>query len=131
MDLLRPLRDLNPVQKQYIIKKIKESADLLNVQVVVTDEPEAAEKMEVDKPVEQHQTLNMSDGTGSSTTGASARTSTLGKVLAGGLLVLGSMAYVNHHSKSKPTTAANSDNDSLYHVMDSRQLRNMNSHNIS
>ncbi|KAI5193208.1 hypothetical protein NEMIN01_2413, partial [Nematocida minor] len=37
MDLLRPLRDLNPVQKQYIIKKIKESADLLNVQVVVTD----------------------------------------------------------------------------------------------
>ncbi|KAI5191931.1 hypothetical protein NEMIN01_1749 [Nematocida minor] len=129
--ILNILSGVSPVQKQYLLKKIKESADLLNVQVVVTDEAEEVEKMDVDKPVEQHQTLNMSDGTGSSTTGASARTSTLGKVLAGGLLVLGSMAYVNHHSKSKPTTAANSDNDSLYHVMDSRQLRNMDKHNIS
>ncbi|KAI5189609.1 hypothetical protein NEMIN01_0562 [Nematocida minor] len=125
------LPSLSPVQKQHILKKIKESANLLNIQVVVTDEPEAVEKMKVNEPVEQHQTLDMSGETGSNPADASARTSTLGKVLAGGLLVLGSMAYVNHHSKSKPTTAANSDSDSLYHFMDSRQLRNMNNHDIS
>ncbi|KAI5192871.1 hypothetical protein NEMIN01_2257 [Nematocida minor] len=125
------LPGLSPVQKQHILKKMKELAKLLNVRVVVTDEPESVEKMEVDELIEQHQTLDMSGKAESSTTGAKARTSTLGKVLAGGLLVLGSMAYANHHSKSKPTTTANSDSDSLYHVMDSRQLRNMNSHNMS
>ncbi|KAI5193017.1 hypothetical protein NEMIN01_2361 [Nematocida minor] len=126
------LSDLSSVQKQYLLKKIKESAKLLKVQVVVTDEVEVAEKMEVDEPVEQHQTLDMSGETGSSSAGASVRTSTLGKVLAGGLLVLGSTVYTSHrYSKSKPTSAANSDSDSLYHVMDSRQLQNMNSHNMS
>ncbi|KAI5192961.1 hypothetical protein NEMIN01_2317 [Nematocida minor] len=90
---LNILANLSPAQKQYLLKKIKELAKLLKVQVVVTDEAEAAEKMEVNEPVEQHQTLEMSSETGSNPAGASARTSTLGKVLAGGLLVLGSMAY--------------------------------------
>ncbi|KAI5193001.1 hypothetical protein NEMIN01_2345 [Nematocida minor] len=126
------LLDLSPVQKQYFLKKIKELAKLLNIQVVVTDEPEAVEKMKVNEPVEQHQTLDMSGETGSNPADASARTSTLGKVLAGGLLVLGSTVYTSHrYSKSKPKSAANSDSDSLYHVMDSRQLQNMNNHDIS
>ncbi|KAI5193205.1 hypothetical protein NEMIN01_2410, partial [Nematocida minor] len=133
LDSLKKLNCIAPGQQQYLLKKIKEFEKSLNIKLIrnKTDEPEEAEKMEVDEPAEQHQTLDMSDETESSSVGASARTSTLGKVLAGGLLVLGSMAYVKQHLKSKPTTAANSDNDSLYHVMDSRQLRNMDKHNIS
>ncbi|KAI5192960.1 hypothetical protein NEMIN01_2316 [Nematocida minor] len=116
----RFLTRLSPVQQQYLLKKIKELANILNVQVIVADEAEAAEKMEVDEPVEQHQTLDMSGETEPSSAGASARTSSLGKLLVGSLLLLGSTAYTSHrYSKSKSTTAANSDSDNLYHVMDS------------